>query len=76
MLTAAQFLPQPRERLFEFFSDAWQLETITPGWLEFSVVTQPPLRMTKGVLIDYRLRLHGVPLRWQSRISAWGGTAA
>jgi ligand-binding SRPBCC domain-containing protein len=71
LLEAVQFLPQPRERLFEFFSDAFQLEAITPPWLNFSVLSQRPLRMTEGTLIDYQLRLHGIPIRWRSRISVW-----
>jgi ligand-binding SRPBCC domain-containing protein len=70
-LEAADFLPQPRERLFEFFSDAFQLETLTPPWLRFSVLTPAPIRIEAGTLIDYGLRLHGLPLRWQSRIEVW-----
>jgi ligand-binding SRPBCC domain-containing protein len=70
-LEVAQFLPQPRDRVFEFFSDAFQLEEITPPWLRFSVVTPAPIRMRAGLAIDYRLRLHGIPIRWQSVISEW-----
>ena len=70
-LEASLFLPHPRDRVFDFFSDAFQLETLTPSWLRFSVLTPPPIRIVPGALIDYRLRVHGVPLRWQSRISEW-----
>ncbi len=70
-LAASQFLPQSRERLFEFFADAFQLETLTPGWLHFSVLTPAPIQIARGALIDYRLRLHGIPIRWQSVISVW-----
>lgn len=70
-LESTQFLPQPRERIFEFFSDAFQLQTLTPPWLHFAVLTPPPIRIAAGALIDYRLRLHGIPVRWQSRISVW-----
>lgn len=70
-LECAQLLPQPRERVFDFFSDAFQLEAITPPWLQFAVLTLPPIRIAAGTLIDYRLRLHGFPIRWQSRISVW-----
>jgi len=70
-LEANQFLPQPRERIFEFFSDACQLENLTPGWLSFSVLTPRPIRVVTGTIIDYRLKLHGIPLRWQSEISLW-----
>ena len=70
-LEAAQFLPQPRDRVFQFFSDAFQLEKLTPGWLEFSVLTPSPIDIEAGTLVDYRLELHGIPIRWRSLISAW-----
>ena len=62
---------EPREQVFEFFSDAHQLEAITPPWLHFSVQTPAPITMHSGALIDYRLRLHGFPVHWKSRISLW-----
>ena len=70
-LEASQWLPHPRERVFEYFADAFQLETLTPPWMHFSVLTPAPIHMENGVLIDYRLRVHGIPLRWQSCISSW-----
>jgi ligand-binding SRPBCC domain-containing protein len=70
-LEAAQFLPQARDRVFHFFSDAFQLEKLTPGWLKFSVLTPSPINIEAGTLIDYRLTLRGIPIRWQSVISSW-----
>lgn len=70
-LTTQIVVQEPRERVFEFFADAFQLETITPPWLRFSVQTPRPIAMGPGTLIDYQLRLHGVPIRWRSRISSW-----
>jgi len=70
-LEASAFLPVERERLFKFFSDAFGLQALTPAWLHFSVVTPAPIQIAAGTLINYRLRLHGVPIRWQSRITAW-----
>ena len=70
-LEAWQFLPLPRERVFDFFSDAFRLEELTPPWLKFSVRTPPPIHLAAGTTIDYRLRVHGIPLGWQSLISAW-----
>jgi ligand-binding SRPBCC domain-containing protein len=70
-LETRQLLPAPRDRVFEFFSDAFQLETLTPAWLHFSVLTPGPIRISRGSLIDYRLRVHGIPMRWQSRICVW-----
>jgi ligand-binding SRPBCC domain-containing protein len=57
--------------VFGFFSDANRLELLTPGWLKFQVLTPGPIRIGQGAVIDYRLRLHGIPIRWQSRISVW-----
>lgn len=65
------FLPRPPEIVFPFFADAGNLETITPPWLRFEIVTPRPIAMRAGALIEYRLRLHGFPLRWQSEITAW-----
>jgi len=65
------FLPRPLETVFPFFADAGNLETITPPWLRFEVVSERPIAMWAGALIEYRLRLHGIPLRWQSEITAW-----
>jgi ligand-binding SRPBCC domain-containing protein len=64
-------LPASRDEVFEFFSDATQLERLTPPWLKFSVTTPTPIEMREGALIDYKLRVHGIPLRWQSQISCW-----
>jgi ligand-binding SRPBCC domain-containing protein len=70
-LEATQWLPANRDKVFEFFSDAHQLETITPPWLRFVVLTPRSILIQAGTLIDYRLRLHGVGIAWQSRIDVW-----
>ena len=64
-------LAAPLDEVFAFFADARNLEVLTPFWLHFQVVSQPPSAMTAGTRIDYRLRLRGVPVRWQSEITAW-----
>jgi ligand-binding SRPBCC domain-containing protein len=69
-LTSELWLPRPRDEVFQFFSDAANLETLTPPWLHFEVLT-PTIILRPGVRIDYRLRLYGIPLRWQSEISRW-----
>ena len=65
------WLPLLPEELFPFFADASNLDTITPPWLHFHIVTPPPMEMVEGALIDYRLRVRGVPLRWRTRINVW-----
>ena len=66
-----QTLERPITEVFEFFSDAHNLAMITPPWLRFEVLTPAPIEMLPGTRIDYQLRLHGIPLRWQSEITEW-----
>lgn len=69
-LHVEQTLPRPLAEVFPFFADARNLERITPPWLHFSILSQD-LEMRVGLKIDYRLKLHGIPLHWQSEITAW-----
>jgi ligand-binding SRPBCC domain-containing protein len=69
--TAELWLPHAPAEIFPFFGDARNLQAITPAWLDFQIVTPGPITMQAGTLIDYRLRVHGVPLRWRTRINAW-----
>jgi ligand-binding SRPBCC domain-containing protein len=66
-----QWLDRPIDEVFAFFSDAANLEAITPSWLRFSVITSAPIPMDTGTLIEYRLRWRGLPLRWATLIEAW-----
>jgi len=70
-LERTQIVPVAPGEAFEFFADAFNLEVITPPWLHFRVVTPGPIAMKAGALIEYRLRLHGMPIRWLTRIEVW-----
>jgi uncharacterized protein (TIGR01777 family) len=70
-LKVTQWLPVPVEKVFPFFCDETNLERLTPPWLNFRVVGKSTPHIEKGTLIDYQLKLHGVPVRWQSRIDDW-----
>ncbi|HTG72338.1 MAG TPA: SRPBCC family protein [Terriglobia bacterium] len=69
-LKAEQWIPRTPEELFPFFGDAQNLETLTPPWLHFRIDTSPN-EMQAGARIDYHLRVHGIPIQWQSEISVW-----
>ena len=71
ILERHQRLGLPVEQVFEFYADARNLERITPPWLGFRVMTRDEIEMRPGALIEYRLRLHGVPVRWRTRIEVW-----
>ena len=66
-----QTLKKPLTEVFDFFSDAHNLAMITPPWLHFEMLTPAPIEMVIGTRIDYRLKLRGIPIRWQSEITEW-----
>ena len=65
------WLPRPLDEVFGFFADAANLEALTPPWLHFRIRTPKPIAMRPGTLIDYSIRVHGIPISWQSEISVW-----
>jgi ligand-binding SRPBCC domain-containing protein len=70
-LIREQQLGRPPAQVFPFFADALNLEAITPPALRFRVLTPGPIEMGRGVLIQYRLRVRGLPVDWLTRIEAW-----
>jgi hypothetical protein len=70
-LEREQWVPRSPEEVFPFFSDAHNLERLTPPFLKFRVLAVSTPTLETGTRIDYRLSLHGVPVRWQSLIQDW-----
>lgn len=71
VLERSQVIHRSCGETFGFFSDAFNLERITPPLLSFKVLTHAPIKMNSGLLLDYRLSLFGVPFRWQTLIESW-----
>ena len=71
LLESSIFLDYPIDEVFSFFHDAHNLETITPDFLNFEILTPKPIEMREGALIDYRIRLHGIPIPWRTEIIDW-----
>jgi ligand-binding SRPBCC domain-containing protein len=70
-LRSELWLPRPRREVFPFFADARNLQAITPAWLKFEILTPAPVSMQAGTLIDYRITLRGLPVRWRTEIAEW-----
>ena len=70
-LRREQWIPRPLEEVFAFFSDARNLERITPPWLGFRILTPGPIRIAAGTKLLYRLSVHGLPLSWTTEIRRW-----
>jgi ligand-binding SRPBCC domain-containing protein len=65
------WLPQLRDLVFKFFANPHNLERLTPAWLHFEFLTPLATEIRRGTRLDYRLRIRGIPLRWQSEIVSW-----
>jgi ligand-binding SRPBCC domain-containing protein len=70
-LRREQLVPRPLEEVFAFFSDARNLQKITPPWLNFQILTPEPIDIQPGTLLEYRLKWHGLGIRWRTRIVTW-----
>ena len=70
-LNSEVVINEPLDRVFPFFADARNLQRITPPWLNFEVTSPTPIEMKTGQTIDYRLKVHGIPMRWRSEITEW-----
>jgi ligand-binding SRPBCC domain-containing protein len=64
-------LYRPLDEVFEFFSKAENLNEVTPTDLSFSFLTPTPIKMHVGTLIDYQIKLFGIPFGWRTLISDW-----
>jgi ligand-binding SRPBCC domain-containing protein len=71
LLEREQIIERGRSETFAFFSDAFNLERITPPFLRFRVLTARPVTMARGTLLEYKLSLFGIGFRWKTIIEEW-----
>lgn len=70
-LSAEQWVPKKISEVFPFFADPKNLEQLTPPWLNFHITYQSTPQTQSGTLIEYKLRMRGLPMRWKSEITEW-----
>jgi hypothetical protein len=70
-IISSMWVPYDLNRVFDFFANAENLERLTPPWLRFQIKGDVSTAMSEGTLIDYKLRVHGVPISWRSKITKW-----
>jgi len=70
-LHAETIVPTGLRETFAFFSNAANLERLTPPWIHFRILTPPPITMFEGAMIDYHITLYGLPIPWRTRIDVW-----
>jgi ligand-binding SRPBCC domain-containing protein len=68
VLERSQIVPRPLDETFKFFSDPRNLPRLTPAFLKFKFLSTPPAAVQPGTVIDYEIRLYGVPVHWRTRI--------
>ena len=71
VLRREQWIPAPLDEVFAFFSDAANLERITPRWVGFRILTPQPIEMAREARLEYVLRFGGIPVRWRTRVTEW-----
>lgn len=65
------FIPRPLDEVFDFFSRAENLEALTPPTVQFEILTPLPIEMRANARIDYRIKIHGIPVKWKTEIIVW-----
>ncbi|HWZ96737.1 MAG TPA: SRPBCC family protein [Candidatus Dormibacteraeota bacterium] len=64
-------LPRPLSEVFPFFAAPENLEVLTPSFLNFQIPTPKPVVMAVGTRIQYRIKIHRIPVHWESEITGW-----
>jgi uncharacterized protein len=70
-LQSSLWVPHPPEQVFPFFSNVNNLQLLTPPWMSFQIKSLQPIDMHVGALIDYGIKVRGLPMKWRTRIARW-----
>jgi ligand-binding SRPBCC domain-containing protein len=70
-LKREQWVASPLEQTFPFFARPENLARITPASLDFRLLSPQPVHMEQGRVIDYTIRLIGLPVRWRTLITTY-----
>jgi ligand-binding SRPBCC domain-containing protein len=71
ILVKETVINRPLNEVFDFFSKAENLNKITPPDMQFRILTPLPINIQKGTLIDYKIKVNGIPFKWKTLISTW-----
>ncbi len=75
VLVSRVTLDAPLATVLPFFAAAENLNLLTPPAMGFVIQTPRPIAMAAGAVIDYRLRVMGMPIAWRTVIEAWQPSA-
>ncbi len=71
LFKSAQYINKNIDDVFYFFSNINNLEKITPSYLKFKIIGENIEPPKKGLKINYKLNIRGIPVNWQSLILEW-----
>lgn len=70
-LRREQLIKKDLKEVFSFFQKPENLESITPADLQFTILTPKPIEMKEGALIDYTIKICGIPMKWRTEITGY-----
>jgi ligand-binding SRPBCC domain-containing protein len=59
------WLRRPRSEVFEFFAQPSNLPLVQPPGARLSWLSAPPAGLAAGTVLDFRVRVLGLPVRWR-----------